>query len=331
MTASAHLLQLCRAHYSGNESAFTSAAMTLARAAKVPSTREAILDIVREGVAGQRRARGAMPAPQTFQQLKAPVLSNGMLEELPVVTFDALQLDPELQLTLDELVTELEYREELSTRGLRARNRFLFHGPPGNGKSSSAAALAQALDLRAYAVSLPRLIDKYVGGTGQNLGELFANLTPNSVVVFDELDAIASKRSDVSGAASKEFNSSVNTLLTLMDRNRAGVIVATTNRPDVVDPAVLRRFDEQLEFPGPRPDQLRALADKLSDAFDIPRVRSEVLGDCLNYDAVSKAVEREARRIVMREILAAEAAAEPEETEEHHGSEEETEDRQEAP
>lgn len=317
MTASAHLLQLVRAHYSGNESAFTSAAMTLARAAKVASTREAILDIVREGVSAQRQGRRANPSqPQQFRP-QAVAQTNGMLEELPPVTFASLQLEPYLQLALDEFVVELEYREELATRNLRARNRFLFHGPPGNGKTSSAAALANALDLKAYAVSLPRLIGSHVGETGQNLGKIFENLTPNTVVVFDEIDAVGASRGEPDQAASKEYNSNVNTLLTLLDRNRAGVIVATTNRPDVVDAALLRRFDEQVEFPGPSPQQLRALADKLADGYDIPRLHRDAIGDCLNYDAVTKTVEREARRVVMREILAAEAAAETESEEEH--------------
>lgn len=319
-------MQLVRAHYQGNDGAFASAAITLARAAKVPSTREAILDLVREGAAAQRRGGGRRPE-QPFQP--QPVLkSNGMLEELPQVTLASLELEPTLQLLLDELVVELEYRTELATRGLRARNRLLFHGPPGNGKTSSASALANALGLKAYAVSLPKLIDKYVGGTGQNLGQIFEHLTPNTVIVFDELDAVASHRGQVDQAASKEFNSNVNTLLTLMDRNRSGVVVATTNRPDIIDPAVLRRFDEQLEFPGPRPDQLRALADRLAKGFGIEPVSETFIDECANYDAVNKVVEREARRIVMREILAAEAAAETDEEHDDHGSEKEETDRE---
>jgi SpoVK/Ycf46/Vps4 family AAA+-type ATPase len=172
--------------------------------------------------------------------------------------------------------------------------------------------MAHALGLKAYAISLPRTISKWVSATGENLGKIFENLTPNTVVIFDEIEAVASHRGAVETSAGKEFNSTVNTLLTLMDRNRSGVIVATTNRPDIIDPAVLRRFDEHVEFPAPSAEQMRSLADRLSDGFDIPRVPWDVIGDCQNYDAVTKVVEREARRIVMREILAAEAAAETE-------------------
>lgn len=331
MSAAAHLMQLVRSHYQGNESAFASAAITLARAAKVPTTREAILDLIREGAASQRRNQnGGRPAPSVFQPPPAVAKSDGMLERLAPVTFAALLLEPDLQLFLDEIVVELEYRTELQTRGLRARNRLLFHGPPGNGKTSSAAALANALGLEAYAVSLPRVVSKYLGETGQNLGQLFQHLTPGTVLVFDELDAVAAHRGVVDQAAGKEFNSVVNTLLTLMDRHKTGVIVATTNRLDIIDPALLRRFDEQTFFPAPRPDQLRSLADKLADGFDIPRLCTRLLDECTNYDNVTKVVEREARRIVMKEILAAEAAAEnddEEPKEPDHGSEKEEDQR----
>jgi SpoVK/Ycf46/Vps4 family AAA+-type ATPase len=322
VTASANVMQLVRAHYRGDSAAFANAAMTLARGAKAVAIRDGILDLVREGVSKQR-AGNAPRETRQMQPMQVPLRANGMLEELPRTTFSALLLEPSLQMLLDEFVVELEYREELATKGLRARNRLLFWGPPGNGKTSCAAALADALDLPAYAVSLPRLIGSHVGETGKNLGEIFQHLTPNTVVIFDEIDAVASTRGTPDQAASKEFNSNVNTLLTLMDRNRSGVVVATTNRPDVVDPAVLRRFDESIEFPGPSVAQMRSLANKLTDGYGIPMLEDGVLLDCLNYDAVAKVVEREARRIVMKQLLAEEAIETESEDEEPNGSEEE--------
>lgn len=326
MSASAHVLQLCRAHYRGDTAAFANAAMALARGSKSVTIREAILTQVREGVARQRSGGSAAPARRELQPLApVPLRANGLLEELPRVTFASLLLEPSLQMLLDEFVIELEYREELALRKLRARNRLLFWGPPGNGKTSCAAALADALDLPAYAVSLPRLIGTHVGETGGNLGQIFQHLTPNTVVVFDEIDAVTSTRGAADQAASKEFNSQVNTLLTLMDRNRSGVVIATTNRPDIIDAAVLRRFDEQIEFPGPSTEQMRSLAMKLTDGYGLPPLDDAYLLDCLNYDAVAKVVEREARRVAMKELLAADVVAESdaEEQGEHDGDQEE--------
>jgi SpoVK/Ycf46/Vps4 family AAA+-type ATPase len=92
-------------------------------------------------------------------------------------------------------------------------------------------------------------------------------------------------------------------------------MVATTNRPDILDPALLRRFDETIHFPAPSVVQMQSLAGKLTDRYAIDPVD---IRDCQNFDAVTKTVEREARRRVMAEILAADAQQEDEE----HGEEE---------
>jgi SpoVK/Ycf46/Vps4 family AAA+-type ATPase len=109
----------------------------------------------------------------------------------------------------------------------------------------------------------------------------------------------------VDQAAGKEANSIVNTMLTLLDRTKHGIIIATTNRPDILDPALLRRFDEQIEFPAPSPEQMRSLASKLCEGFGVPPVD---VSSCANFDEVTKRCETEARRAVMRELIAAEQA-----------------------
>lgn len=297
MSASAHVLQLVRAHFRRDDAAFASAALALGRTAKAPTIQREIVDLVR---AGQQRGGAASPQPE--RQRGAP--PTGLLEPIQPTTFEDLLLEPSLQAFLDEVVVELEYQTELAARKLRARSRLLFCGPPGNGKTSSASALANALGVDAYGISIPRLVSKYLGATGSNLGELFSALDPGVVMVFDEIDAIGSSRGAVSDAADKEKNATVNVLLTLMDRHRAGVIVATTNRADILDAALLRRFDEQVYFPAPSDAQKSALATKLCAQFEVPLVD---VSACENFDAVTKAVEREARRLVMQELLAREA------------------------
>jgi hypothetical protein len=195
--------------------------------------------------------------------------------------------------------------------------RFLLGDFTVTHNTSCAGALANALGLRAYCVSLSRTISKYLGETGQNLGKIFDSINPGSFVVLDEIDAVAAHRGSVEHAAGKEFNSVVNTLLTLFDNNRTGIIVATTNRPDIIDPALLRRFDERLYFPAPSTEQMRGLAGKLAEDYGI---EPPDVTDCANYDEVHKRTETHARREIMREILAAEAA----EDEDEDGDEEET-------
>lgn len=290
--------------------------MALARASKAPTVKAAITNLVQSG---RTAGRPVQSTAQPFQPPRALVKSSTMLQQLERVTFDELLLEPQVQAILDEIVVELEYREELAQRKLRARNRLLFWGPPGNGKTSSAAAMGAALDVPAYGVSLPRTISKYIGETGQNIGQLFDGLTADTLIVFDELDAIGARRGATEQAAGKEHNGIVNTMLTLLDRCRHGVIIGTTNRPDILDPALLRRFDELVEFPAPNALQMRSLAEKLCDGYGVPPVD---VSNCQNFDEVAKRCETEARRIVMRELLAAEAAEEETETGDPNGSEE---------
>lgn len=307
MTASAHILQMVRAHYRRDESAFASAAGALARMSNVPGVRAEIVDCIRRS--GQSGGAPARQMDQPRQLQPAPAI--GMLQPLPDIGLADLLLPAELQANLDELMIELEYRDELAGRGLRARNRLLFHGPPGNGKTSVAAGLANALGVQAYCVSIPAVVGMHLGETGANLGKIFASIRNDMVVVFDELDAIGSTRGGVGHSADKEMNATLNCLLMLFDRNKHGIIVATTNRPDIVDPALLRRFDERILFPEPSDEQKTSLAWKLCERFKVPPV--PVL-DCENLDEVTKKVEREARRAVMKELITADSDSETAET-----------------
>lgn len=308
-------MQLVRAHYRGDNAGFASAAQALARKASSQAVRAEIQELIRRGFQGRGPAGvmgGAQPerygldkparhAPQQMQEL--PVAKpEGPLHLLRRITFEDLLLEPAIQLELDNAVTELEYRAELAARGLRARNRFLFHGPPGNGKTSVSAALGHALGVDAYCVSIAELISSYHGGTGAALGKMFANIRDGMVVVLDEVDAIGGDRND---SQSTERNSTLNVLLQELDKNRSGVICATTNRLEALDPALLRRFDERILFPEPTVEQIASLTARLCDKFKIEPVDAS---DCRNFDEVTKRVEREARRVVMRELIAADAA-----------------------
>lgn len=310
MSASALVLGLVRAHFRRDDMAFAGSAAMLTRSAQ-PAVRAQIEEIIRKGYLG----RG--PAPpggftgdnyrrntEPLKELKqAPI---GPLQPLRRVSFPELMLDSDLQALLDELVLELEFREELAGRNLRARNRFLFHGMPGNGKSSGAAALANALGVKAYCVSIPQLVGSHLGETGKNLAALFDSIRDGMVVVFDEIDAVGSRRGQGEQACDKEMNATVNCFLMLLDRNKSGVIVATTNRPDMLDEALRRRFDEQILFPEPSSEQMTDLAWRLAQKFGVPPV---YVTDCKNFDEVTKRVENEARRIVMKELIAADTAS----------------------
>lgn len=304
MNSVAYVLQLIRSHYHADERGFASAGLALARNSKSPTLRRQIEAMIEAGASSVRRASAAKN--NQMHALPPAPIAGGMLQPLKPTTFADLLLPPEVQALFDDLVEELEYRDELKERGLRPRSRILLHGPPGNGKTSSACAMAAAIDVPAFGVDLTRVIGMHIGETGTNLGQVFASLNQDTLVVLDEIDAIGSARGSTDSPGSKEQNSTVNTLLTLLDRNDAGIIVATTNRADILDPALIRRFDERLVIPAPTLEQMILLAQRLCDQFRVPVVNVD---DCSNFDEVSKRVLREARKHVMREIRASEMEA----------------------
>jgi transitional endoplasmic reticulum ATPase len=122
---------------------------------------------------------------------------------------------------------------------------FIFHGPPGTGKTLFAKAVASELDATILVVSGPEVTDMYVGESERKVRELFAEARRNapSVLVFDEFDSIAAKRTGRDDGGSRAGNAVVAQLLTELDGFRPEVpvlIIGTTNRIDIVDDALLR-------------------------------------------------------------------------------------------
>lgn len=309
MSAARLVVQLVRAHYGGQDTTFRAAAEALARGSKDARMKEALFDAIR-GAASR-----APTAPQQLKPLVPAPIVNELLTRIELMSLAELMLDPELQRALDELVLELQHTEELAERGLRPRNRLLFHGPPGNGKTSAAGALAREIGIYGYSVSVAEIASKWVSGTSENLTKLFKSLTPSTLIVLDEIDAIGTRRGGAETSAGKEQSAIVNSLLVLMDRHRDGVLVATTNRPELLDEALLRRFEEHILFPEPNQQQKVALASRLCAKHDVPVIN---VRDCNNFDEVTKCCLTHARRHVMQEIL----GINPGEQQEEHGYEE---------
>jgi cell division protease FtsH len=160
--------------------------------------------------------------------------------------------------------------ESIIPRGL------IFHGPPGTGKTLFAKGIAEALNAAIYIVSGPELKSKWVGEGEANIRRLFARAraTAPSVIVFDELDSIASARSgSASDGAAQAAHSMVNQLLTEMDgfrKEQMVLVIGTTNFVDSLDPAFLRpgRFEFQIEIPYPDWEDRKAILALYNRKFE---------------------------------------------------------------
>lgn len=150
----------------------------------------------------------------------------------------------------NEILAENNKAEILSVHNLKPKNKLLFFGPSGTGKTQTAKVLSSALNLPLVCVNLSCIFSSYLGQTVKNLTKIFDYIsTDDYVVFFDEFDAIASSR-DINGDSS-EIRRLINSLLLLIDGVDRGLLIAATNNKELLDPAVWRRFDEVLMFAVP--------------------------------------------------------------------------------
>lgn len=170
-----------------------------------------------------------------------------------------LVLPERVHRSLAEIVTERRRRDDLARAGLSVSRSVLLTGPPGVGKTMAARWFAEQLELPLVRVDLSTLVSSYLGTSGRNIRSIlsFAAERP-CVLLFDEFDAVAKTRDDPSEIG--ELKRIVNVVLTELDRwPDTSLLVAATNHPHLLDPAVGRRFDRAVTLPLPDRRQRREL------------------------------------------------------------------------
>lgn len=165
---------------------------------------------------------------------------------------------------LTELVEEQKRAELLRSYGIEPRNRLLLSGPPGNGKTSVAEAIAAELMLPLYVVRYEGVVSSFLGETAARLDSAFEFArTRRCVLFFDEIDTIAKERSDEHETG--EIKRVVSTLLLQVDRLPAHVIfVGATNHSELLDRAAWRRFQIRTELAAPGRAQATQFLERLA-------------------------------------------------------------------
>ena len=174
-----------------------------------------------------------------------------IFEVNPQKRFDDLIINEQTLKICQELIEEQNRADLLRSYGLEPRSRILLAGPPGNGKTSLAEALAAHLMYPLLVIRYENLIGRYLGETASRLQKVFSYVkTRNCVLFFDEFDTIGKERGDTKETG--EIKRVVSSLLLQMDSLPSYVVVITaSNHPELLDRAVWRRFQLRLELKPP--------------------------------------------------------------------------------
>lgn len=239
-----------------------------------------------------------------------PAKSSSLLEErktnrrladllIPDATRDALH---SLKLQQDKI-------GELARNGLSPITRLLFYGPPGNGKTASAEALACLLGLPLLVARFDQIINSYHGESEKRVVGMFREAAARPCVLFcDEADSLLTARVQVGQASDAANNNSTNLMLTELDglhrRNARVVFIAATNRAEYLDPAALRRFHLRLDFPPPTAEQKRRYLAAAIKRMPLFRRRPKCRELAAQLDAPSFAeLETQLENLARRAIL----------------------------
>lgn len=205
---------------------------------------------------------------------------------------------------LMEWLTEIWAESELAAIGIGPRKRAMFSGKPGTGKTTLAHHLAARLGLPMLAVRPECVISKWVGETGQNIGQLFdlaeagvhfsddeSEEKPTPIVLFiDEFDALSRQRRKGDQASDDSRNEEVNTLLQRIEQF-PGFLIAATNFGDHVDQAVWRRFDIHIVLDLPGQTERERILSRYLDPFALPKRPLKLLGEA--FETASPALMRQ--------------------------------------
>ncbi len=241
------------------------------------------------------QALAAVPITPPALTSASPQPGSGkeaILELEPRVRLSDLILPLPVQENGRQLVEEHVRADVLRAHGYEPRHRVLLSGPPGNGKTSFAEAVAEALALPFFVVRYDSLIGSYLGETNARLRRLFDYVrTRPSVLFFDEFDTIGKERGDTHETG--EIKRVVSFLLMQLDQLPSYVIVlAATNHGELLDRAVWRRFQIRLGFPAPGSGQIAAFIDRVIGSWpEKPRLVGQKISDILGAVSYAEALD----------------------------------------
>lgn len=267
------LPKLIRAGFEGDMRTLESISLTALRKIKkqYPEVSNEIANILSYKNMGTStyRSIGIQPSP-VDNTTRFPLAK---IEEPEPILEPILNID--LMAELERFMRERGKSEELLTHGIRPPNSIILFGEPGVGKTYTARWIASKLNMTMITLDLATSISSYLGKTGQNIKSILDYARSfNSVLFIDEFDAIAKRRDDLTDLG--ELKRIVNVLLKELEEWPSNcIVIAATNHPELLDKAIWRRFDKQLELGMPKENERQKLLKRNMLSLT---VKNDILG-----------------------------------------------------
>jgi SpoVK/Ycf46/Vps4 family AAA+-type ATPase len=303
MPTAKQVLALIKSHVQGDSERFYSLALQLAASEArlghhaLANELKKLLDEATSAKKPKLVTRGPIPVTRTTGEF-----AGLMSVEYPATRLSNMILEQALGDRLRKIVHEQRQRAKLSEHGLQPRRKLLLVGPPGSGKTMTAAALAGELGLPLFSILLHGVITKFMGETAAKLKLVFdAMQETRGVYLFDEFDALGSKRSKDNDVG--EARRILNSFLQFLEQDHgAALIIATTNHEELLDKALFRRFDAILKYHLPTKELIvTALKSRLSH-FETAKVDWQSVankGTGLSQAEVIRSAEDAARSAIL--------------------------------
>lgn len=294
---------LVRSHAESDDDRFYSVAMQVAaREAKAghSAVAQEIRDLVdRAKAATKQPGRQLRPVPVTQPRGD---LAGLLAASYPDQRLDDLVVDKRIRGLLERVLTEERQQDRLLEHGFEPVRSLLLTGPPGTGKTLSASVIAGELHLPLFLIRLESLITKFMGETSAKLRLIFDSAEDTrGVYFFDEVDALAGDRSSPNDVG--EIRRVLNSFLQFLEQHRsASLLVAATNHPHLLDPAIFRRFGVVIEYTMPTPEQTRAVIRNRLVTFNTRGLlwrRIEEAAEGLSHSEVTTAAEQAAKGAIL--------------------------------
>ncbi len=309
MATADHLKALIRSHAEGDEERFYAIAMQVAaQEARQGHTKFAqeLRDLVDQAKARKRDiVTGQRTKPVPIIQPRGE-LAGLLTASYPKNRLSDMALEEAILSRIDRILLEQRNRKTILEHGMSPIRKLLLVGPPGTGKTSTAAVLAGELGIPLFTIQLDGLITKFLGETAAKLRLIFETIQQTrAVYLFDEFDALGGEREARNEVG--EIRRVLNSFLQFLEQDESdSIIVAATNHPQILDRALFRRFDSVIEYQLPS----RSVAENvirsrlaLLDTSQVIWDKAIGASEGLSHSDLTRACEHAAKNAILQKHI----------------------------